>query len=471
MNSLITVEIEKMVYGGRGIGRPEGKVVFVPFTAPGDRVRAEITHDKKRFAEALLRSVENPSPLRVDPFCKHFGECGGCHYQHISYPEQLKFKEAIVRESLHRAAGDGECGFLPVVPSPRDRGYRIRAQFKGGPRGKTRAMGFYAWGSHRLVNVTECPLLHPRVNEIYRALQERCGEYRIEAANIQVSPEEDQGVVTLVTKGGGDPEKAERLGRDIPGVKGVMWRGKRSLSWGDIGLCYEWPGIPGKSGLKIRAEGDSFSQVNPFQNRNLRQRVVEWANLTGKERVLDLYCGSGNLSLPLAQAAEKVWGIDNDARAVACAEGNAAGNGLSNCRFISADTKSGLSQVGKEAGSVDVTVLDPPRAGAKDIGEVTVLRPKKILYVSCDPPTMARDLAIFKSLGYDLIRVQALDMFPHTYHVEVIAELAGRGALGVGKTRNEGLLRGGPRRGDEAIACHSQRDCFPRLAAGSQGRS
>ena len=325
---------------------------------------------------------------------------------------------------MSKARDNSDCEFLPVVPSPRDRGYRIRAQFKGAGEGKSHALGFYAWGSHHLVGIAECPLLHPQVNEIYRALAERCGEYSIEAANIQVSPDETQGVLTLETRAGGDLKRAEKLARDIPGIKGVILKGKRNFSWGDTDLCYEWPGTPGSPALKIRADGDSFSQVNPFQNRNLMQKVVEWANLTGNERVLDLYCGSGNLSLPLAQRAREVWGIDSDARGIASARENAAGNGLDNCRFISASTNPGLKRMRQETGEVEVAVLDPPRAGARDIAASVALKPRKILYVSCEPPTMARDLAMLGSLGYRPIRLQALDMFPHTYHVEVIAELA-----------------------------------------------
>jgi 23S rRNA (uracil1939-C5)-methyltransferase len=424
LKSLFALEIEKMVYGGRGMGRRDGKVIFVPFTAPGELVQAEITKDRKEFAEADLRAVERPSPLRIEPFCRHYGECGGCHYQHIPYPEQLKVKEALVRECLHKTGEKSGCEFPPIVPSPRDRGYRIRAQFKGGGAGETRALGFYAGSSHRLVPVAQCPLLHPKVNEIYRELERRCGEYGIEAVKIQVSPDEERGVVTLEAKAGGDRKKAEKLARGIPGVKGVILKGKRDGVFGDTDLFWEWSGIPGSRALRVRARGDSFSQVNPFQNRNLMQKIVEWADLAGNERVLDLYCGSGNFSLPLAQRAKRVWGIDSDEQAITYARQNAAANGLENCRFRAASTNPGIKRVREETDAVDLAVLDPPRAGARDLAALVSLNPRKILYVSCEPPIMARDLDLLGSLGYRPVRLQALDMFPHTYHVEVLAELA-----------------------------------------------
>ncbi len=424
MGKLFSLEIEKMVYGGRGMGRREGKIVFVPFTVPGDRVQVEVTKDKKNFSEAGLRVVEKPSPLRMEPFCRHFGECGGCHYQHISYPDQLNLKQEILKESLRLSGKEEGDTFLPVIPSPRDRGYRIRAQFKGDQDGGKQVFGFYSWGSHRLVEIAECPLLHPRVGEIFRALQRLSAKIYIRGADIQVSPDEEAGVLGLDVRGSGGPAAAETLARETRFIKGVVLKGNKVLSWGESDLCYRWPGISGSPGLTVRAGDDSFSQVNPFQNGNLMQKAVEWADLTGKEKILDLYCGSGNLSLPLAQRAMRVWGIDHNARAITDARKNAADNGLHNCRFIAASTKPGLEEVRKETDRVDLAVLDPPRAGARDLADLVLLNPRKILYVSCEPPTLARDLALLRTRGYELIRLQGLDMFPHTYHIEVIAELA-----------------------------------------------
>ena len=190
-------------------------------------------------------------------------------------------------------------------------------------------------------------------------------------------------------------------------------------------LLYHYPEIFGKRSLQILADYGSFTQVNPHQNWNLIERVVEWVDLAGREKVLDLFCGSGNLTLPLAQRAGKVWGVDRDERAIRKAAENAGVNGLINCTFIKARTEEGIGRILQETDSIDVAVLDPPRAGAREALDVlTLLGPKKILYVSCEPPTLARDLARLRALGYSVKRIQPLDMFPQTYHMEVIAELS-----------------------------------------------
>ncbi len=427
MKRFFAIEIEKMVYGGLGLGRADGKVIFVPFTAPGERVKIEVVREKKDYAEGMLKGLEQVSPLRVKPFCPLFGECGGCQYQHLSYPEQLKLKEEAVKEMLHRLTMKGDFEVLPIIPSPYDRGYRIRAQFKAGMNGGRMVLGFYAWRSHRVVEVQECPLLYPLANQILQGLQGWLGERNkvsVSNADLQVSPHEGQGVIFLQMEGPANPGMGEEICRNIKGVKGVALEGKQKISWGDLSLQYHWPEIQGMPGLYIRTSGESFSQVNPFQNWNLIQKVIEWSDLRGQEMVLDLFCGSGNLTLPLAQRARKVWGVDQDAQAIDHGAENARANHLSNCTFFAASAEEGIRRVKEEVRSVDVAVLDPPRVGARGILDLLVsLCPRKILYVSCEPPTLARDLARLTALGYNIKKVQPLDMFPQTYHIEVIVEL------------------------------------------------
>jgi 23S rRNA (uracil1939-C5)-methyltransferase len=428
MSRSFVVEIEKMVYGGYGMGRVNGKIIFVPFTAPGDRVQVEVEREKKDYAEAILKTIEQESQLRVKPFCELFGKCGGCHYQHISYLHQLKLKEEELKNSLFRLGKEESLEVLPATPSPHDRGYRIRAQFKGGLSGGRGVLGFYGLKTHRLVEVKECPLLHPLANEILKGLQKWLGKKRevsVRNVDIQISPDEAKGVIRLQADGSFTSQMAEALGNEIFGIKGVVVAGKKNISWGELTLFYRWPEIFGKEALRTRADYDSFSQINPYQNWNLIQQVVKWADLSGREKVIDLFCGSGNLTLPLAQRAWKVWGVDRDGRAIQKAAENARVNGLINCTFIQARTEEGIGRILRETNSIDVAVLDPPRAGAKEALEVlTSLGPKKILYVSCEPPTLARDLARLGALGYPVKRIQPLDMFPQTYHIEVIAELS-----------------------------------------------
>lgn len=245
----------------------------------------------------------------------------------------------------------------------------------------------------------------------------------IKGADIQISPEEGKGVVNLRSEAPCHPGRVEEIGKRIAGVKGMVVRGKQKTSWGEFTLFYDWPEFLGKQGLHIQTSGASFFQVNPYQNWNLMRKVVEWAGLTGQEKVLDLFCGSGNLTLPLAQRARKVWGIDRDPQAIDHAVENARKNNLGNCRFIAASAEEGISLALQEARGVEVVVLDPPRSGARAIlDRLAAFRPLKILYVSCEPPTLIRDLGRLEGLGYQVKRIQPLDMFPQTYHVEVIAE-------------------------------------------------
>jgi 23S rRNA (uracil1939-C5)-methyltransferase len=333
-----------------------------------------------------------------------------------------------VKDILRRLTRKGDFGVLPIIPSPQDREYRIRSQLKAGMIGGREVLGFYAWRTHRVVKIQECPLLHPLANRILGGLQGWLGWRtgpRLKNADLQVSPSESQGVVCLKIEGPIDPKMGEEICQNIGGIKGLVLEGKEKVYRGESALRYEWPEVCGGRKLTIHTSGESFSQVNPYQNWKMMQTVVEWADLTGRERVLDLFCGSGNLTLPLAQRAGKVWGVDRDRLAVDQAAGNAGANGLSNCTFLEADAEEGIRRAGKEARGVELVVLDPPRIGARGVLDLLAsLGPRKIIYVSCEPPALGRDLARLMALGYNVERVQPLDMFPQTYHIEVIAELS-----------------------------------------------
>ncbi len=426
MKRTFTVEIEKMVYGGKGMGRVGGKVVFVPFTAPGERVEAEVVREKKDYAEAVLKKVPSPSPKRVKPFCPLYGDCGGCQYQHFSYEDQLKLKEEALRETLQRLTRKGSFEISPIIPSPADRAYRIRAQFKIGVKAGEKILGFYAWRTHRVVETEECPLLHPLANRILQDLRqwlEQTKEVSVKEIDLKVSPEEGGAVVNLRGEDPWDERKVEELIERVIGLKGVVTGGKKSSSWGELNLVHEGPEISGRK-IRFQTRGESFVQVNPGQNHNLIRRVVEWARLGGEEKVIDLFCGSGNLTLPLALGAKKAWGIDLDGQAIESARENALANGIRQCAFWAGTAEEGIRRVREETPEVDLAVLDPPRAGAHGVLEPLVsLQPRKILYVSCEPSTLARDLARLVSLGYNVKRLQPLDMFPQTYHIETIAEL------------------------------------------------
>jgi 23S rRNA (uracil1939-C5)-methyltransferase len=433
MGKTITLDIEKIVYGGQGMGRTGGKVIFIPFTAPGDRVTAAIVKEKKDYLEGVLQKIETPSSKRVQPFCRFFGRCGGCQLQHLSYADQISVKEENLRGALHRLLKTGPFEILPTLPSPRERAYRIRAQFKTAQSGGKTILGFYGFKSHQIVEVDGCPLLHPLVNKILQELDSRIkgwkGKIQLQSADILGSPEEDKGVVLLRGAEIGDLASLGELVQGALTIKGACLQLHNKTSWGDLNLRFHLAGGVSKGSVEMSIPAGSFFQVNPYQNENLIQKVGEWAALTGRERVLDLFCGAGNLTLPLAPTAARIWGVDTDRKAIEAAGENARKNLLKNCVFLAMGADAGIIQILKETNEVDLLVLDPPRAGASEVLENLVkLHPRKILYVSCEPPTLVRDLVRLGELGYNVTRIQSIDMFPQTYHLEVIAELVRSGS-------------------------------------------
>ena len=433
MEETVPVDIEKIVYGGQGMGRVGGKVVFIPFTAPGDRVTATILKEKKNYFEGRIQTIERPSAKRVQPFCRVFGRCGGCQLQHLSYADQISVKEEILRGSLHRLSQKSHFEILPMIPSPRERAYRLRARFKAGQSGRKTILGFLGLKSHQIVEIDQCPLLPPLANKILQELVQELGgvpeKIPLQEVEIFISPEEDKGVVRLTGDGPKVFELSKKYFQKSGLIKGLKLRGSRRVSWGDLRLRFRLPGLASEKPIPVQIQTGSFFQVNPWQNENLIRKIGDWALLSGMERVMDLFCGAGNITLPLAQKAGKIWGIDSDEKAIATAKENAEENGLKNVIFRAERAEMGAANFLTETKQIDLAILDPPRAGAMEVLEsLAALGPRKILYVSCEPPTLGRDLVRLGELGYDVTRVQPLDMFPQTYHLEVLAELVKPGS-------------------------------------------
>lgn len=430
----VTLNIEKIVYGGWGMGRTEGKITFVPYTIPGEKVIAEIRREKKSYTEAFLREIKEVSPLRQRPFCNFFGQCGGCHFQHLAYQEQLRIKEQILQEFFVPLLPEADLGKInSFIPSPEDRGYRIRAQLKGGEKGGKQVLGFYEMKTHKIVEIEECPLWHPLANSILRNVKEWAQKWAqkevslvMKNLEVQVSPEEGRGIICMQVVNHSLELSTAHLLAHVPQLKGVRVEGERDFTRGEMLLEYRWPGGLGKETVVVQASYDSFIQVNMGVNNELIKKVLEWADLGGKERVLDLFCGIGNFTLPMGQIAEEVWGVDLNESAILWARRNAAKNGLKNCFFIQGTAEEGLGKLKKKRERIEVIVLDPPRAGVgkKALKLIVELHPRKIIYVSCEPPTLVRDIKILQGWGYEVQKIQALDMFPQTYHFEVIASLS-----------------------------------------------
>ncbi len=416
----VQVLIESVAFKGYGVARIHGKVVFVPYTLTGDRAWVEVVEDKKKYSIGKAVEIVEPSFSRVVPPCPYFGRCGGCQWQHIDYPVQVELKKEILVETLRRLGKLNETPSVRTLPSPKPYDYRTRVQLK--VRGK--AMGYYREGSHQIVDIDHCPISHPLVNRIIQRLR---GEFAalqpMKEIEIHISPEEGKGNVLF------HPHSydrriepfAKRLLESDPILRGIAVAGTRGLNLFGDPLDFTIPSYQDRN-IKLRISPGSFSQVNPEQNQALIHIVLQFSEINKEDRVLDLYAGVGNLTLSLAMGAKEVLGIEENTMAVKDAQFNAERNGIQNCHFIQGRVEHVLSNWKRERPRL--IVLDPPRAGCKTIlDQVVRLKPAKIVYVSCEPTTFARDLRLFSESDYSLQRLSLIDMFPQTYHMEVVGLL------------------------------------------------
>lgn len=426
-----SVKITGLAYGGSGLGRIDGKVVFVPYTAPGDEALVEVTSERKSFSRGVLESVLSPSADRTEPVCAVYGRCGGCSYQHIGYEAQVRLKQGIFADTLNRISGLDTIDLDPPAPCSKPYAYRSRARFHvdGG------LFGFFEAGTNKVVDITECPILEPLVNDTFKgirsALSDGCaGQDFLRAPySIEIGlSSRDSGTVASFHLREKSGFKWERLLEEVGPLKGLEVRlkkrsgGRLVASYGDTRLLYE------SCGIKFSAPPGVFTQVNHGQNELLVRKVVEYAALGGESSAVDLFSGIGNLTLPLASSGAGgggILGVESDRDAVKSARDNARINSLESVRFVREDAgawlEAGGAVGGVEKGAPDVVILDPPRGGdlkvAKALGR---LRPGRIIYVSCDPPTMARDIGLLAGCGYKHFRAAFIDMFPQTYHIEGI---------------------------------------------------
>ncbi|QWV95343.1 23S rRNA (uracil(1939)-C(5))-methyltransferase RlmD [Geomonas oryzisoli] len=430
------VVIESLCYGGAGFGRVEGKACFVPCTAPGDRARIRVVKEKRSFLEGELVELLEPSDLRVVPPCPVFGACGGCDWQFLPYPEQLQQKGTIFADTLARIGKVPREKVLPVAAAPEPFGYRSRVQVKVSVVAGAVQMGFFRTGSHDVVDFgAGCPLANPQLNRMaaeFRAILPGLPQFElIHQIDLSIG-DTGEGIAIVHSRGGAGGRLIEALARErsqLPSVAGAFLRsgqkGDLAKVFGIEALSYRIPAglIPGSKELTLRFGRGGFSQVNYPQNLELIRTACGWAGLTGKERVLDLYCGNGNISLPLALQAAEVLGIEGYAPSILDAAANAEANGIGNATFQVSDAAQAVRRLVKRKERFDLVVLDPPRGGAEAAAELAALAPAKIIYVSCDPATLARDLASLGSNGYQVTRSKPVDMFPQTYHLESVTEL------------------------------------------------
>lgn len=385
-SSVTAMQLDAMTYGGEAIGRVDGKVTFVRGGIAGERVRAAIIEDRHRFARARVIEVIEASPHRVQPRCPHFGfdetSCGGCHWQHIDYAAQLRFKADIVREQLRRIGRIDHAPVRETIPSPDVWAYRNHARFGVTPEGQP---GFQAARSNRVVPIDECHIVRPPIAEWLSA----GGHSRDDLQWIDVRTSEDEGVSVW----GYSPHHPI----DSPQSLAFVFRIKDAT---------------------FQVSAASFFQVNTSLIETLVDVVLSRIGLSGGETVLDAYCGVGLFSRFLAPIAGRVIGIESSASAVADARENLSM--FENVEWREGLVESVLPDIGDRVGAA---IVDPPRAGCgpKVIEAIVGKQVKRLIYVSCDPSTLARDARQLVDGGYDLIDVQPLDMFPHTYHIECVA--------------------------------------------------
>lgn len=376
---IINITIETIAFGGEGLGRVENLVVFVPFTAPGDVVEVEIREAKKRYLRGRMKRLVTPSPDRVEPPCPYFRRCGGCHYQHIEYAKQVAMKGRQVSEAFERIGKFTAPPVETVLPSPAPYGYRGKAEFHvERARDGAYRIGFMDVGGSRLVDIERCAIMDESINE----------------------------QLTFLRRPMHAPLRVDRY---------VIW----SLT----GKSEEKHVVRVVKGLEILVPFEGFFQANTTLTDGLVDTVMEFAGTGPGESVLDLYCGSGLFPLFLAPACRSLVGIEIDGEAVECARLNMERHGIENAVFHEGDVREILEREFGAGKAVDVVVLDPPRTGCERevLDSVIGLGPSRVVYVSCDPSTLARDARLLADGGYGLITVRPVDMFPQTKHIEAVA--------------------------------------------------
>jgi 23S rRNA (uracil1939-C5)-methyltransferase len=430
------IKIEKLVFGGWGLGRVEGKVVFVPYVMPGEVVEAEIVAERKDYAFAELKELISPAPGRQTPVCPHFGFCGGCDYQHIPYELQLKFKEEQLKEEITHLLGQDIVSMIePILPSPNAFSYRNRLKLRVKREGYQVRLGAYKKNTKEFIAIDNCPVAEELIRQCLPVLQMVLSQHaaiaeQITGVELFSSKDEGKGFIVFKTLIGINKKRlfsiAEELMSSLSFLKDVLYEHMafvypRSLfdkGYTQSGLFYEVEGV-----RLIRYPG-TFFQVNTEQNKNLVRHVKTLVAPSSAERILELYAGIGNLSLPLAKTSKRLVGLETNSLAVKNANYNAQLNKV-RAVFKRIDVETALEEFLKEDNAFDCLVLDPPRTGCIRSLKTALglFQPQKIVYVSCHPATLARDLKFLLGQGYQLKSIQPLDMFPQTQHIETITLL------------------------------------------------
>jgi len=433
---------------GDGLGRWQDRVVFVPDTVPGDRIRTRLVQVKPSFARGKLRQLLQPSPDRIRPACIVADKCGGCQWQTVGYPAQLAAKQQQVVDALNRIGGFEQPQVLPILVAETPLRYRNKATYPllRSPEGRVKA-GYFRKGSHKLVNLNQCPVqderLDPLLAEVKQDIQERGWSIynekrhqgRLRHLCLRIGRRTGQMLLTLVATAPNlqdiELQTQEWMER-YPNLVGVCVNlnpEKTNAIFGDETLVIDGQSYVEEvfAELRFRIHATTFFQINTEQAERLVHWILDELQLQGHETLIDAYCGVGALTLPLARQAGRVIGLEAQPEAVDQGLINAGLNGIDNVEFRSGSVEVLLPQVAESLPTaVDVVVLDPPRKGCDRavLDALITLKPARIVYMSCNPATLARDLEILRDQGgYSLLKVQPADFFPQTPHVECVAIL------------------------------------------------
>ena len=448
-NDLLTVTIEDMGHDGEGIGKVDGYTVFVKDTVIGDKVQAKIMKAKKNYGYARLVEIMEPSKDRVEPRCAYARQCGGCQIQALSYEKQLAYKQQKIENNLIRIGGfqKEEIPIQPIIGMEDPYHYRNKAQFPVGCDKEGHLIaGFYAGRTHSIISNRKCylgvevneqilnlVLAHMEAYDI-PAYDETTGKGLVRHVLIRYGFQSKEIMVCLVVNGSRIPGAEDLIAklREIPGMTSISLninREKTNVILGRKGkLLWGQEYITDTIGpIAYQISPQSFYQVNPVQTQKLYEKALEYAGLEGNETVWDLYCGIGTISLFLAQKAKQVYGVEIVPAAIEDAKRNATLNHITNAEFFVGKAEEVLPEkYEKEGIYADVIVVDPPRKGCEEsvLATMVKMQPKRIVYVSCDSATLARDLKYLRGEGYEVKKVQGVDQFPHTVHVETVVLLS-----------------------------------------------
>lgn len=444
-NKTYEVIITGMGFQGEGVAKLENFAVFIPGAIDGELVEIKILKVEKKFAFAKLMKVINPSSKRVTPKCNIYDRCGGCNIQHLSYGGQLEYKTNRVMDCINRIGKIESFIMHPTVGMEDPYGYRNKVQLPVGLCNNTNnniAIGFYAQRSHEIINMNVCYIQDEVADEVVKLTRKWMRNNDVAPYNEEDSTgsvrhimvrkafKTGEVMIVLVTNGedfNGKEEFISTMTKNIEGVASIIQNvnidstnvvlGKKCITlWGKDTI------VDYIDKFKFNISPLSFFQVNPVQTEILYNTALEYAGLTGEEIVFDAYCGAGTISLFLAQKAKKVYGVEIIPEAIKDAKQNAIENKIDNTEFIVGEAEKVIPELIEQGIIADVVLVDPPRKGCEKslLEAIAQMAPKKIVYVSCDPATLARDLGVLVDLGYSVQHIQPVDMFPQTAHVETV---------------------------------------------------